>query len=92
MARTRKRLIAKAGYVERCRCDADGCGQIIRIRADGKALQRKMWPIYRSVLEREFVLKLAEGDAERLAKLLDPLTSVTPAATSAASMSQTSHA
>jgi len=51
-----------------------------------------MWPIYRSVLEREFVLKLAEGDAERLAKLLHPLTSATPAATSAASIGETRHA
>ena len=80
--------ITKPGYVERCSCDADGRGQIIRITVDGKALQRKMWPIYRSVLEREFASKLAEGDAERLAKVLHPLTSATPAVTSAASTSE----
>jgi hypothetical protein len=51
-----------------------------------------MWPIYRGVLEREFVSKLAEGDAARLAKLLHPLTSATPAATSAASIGETRHA
>ena len=84
--------IAKAGYVERRSCDADGRGQIIRITPDGKAIQRKMWPIYRSVLEREFGSNLAEGDAERLAKLLHPLTAATPAATSAASISETRHA
>jgi hypothetical protein len=38
-----------------------------------------MWPIYRAVLEREFASKLAEADAERLAKLLHPLTSAAPA-------------
>jgi len=54
--------------------------------------RRFMWPIYRSVLEREFASKLAEGDAERLAKLLHPRTSATPAATSAASISETRHA
>jgi DNA-binding MarR family transcriptional regulator len=81
--------ITNSGYAERRSCDADGRGQIIRITADGKALQRKMWPIYRSVLEREFASKLAEGDAERLAKLLHPLTSANPAATSAASISET---
>jgi DNA-binding MarR family transcriptional regulator len=81
--------ITKAGYVERCSCGADGRGQIIRITPDGKALQRKMWPIYRSVLEREFASKLAEGEAERVAKLLHPLTSANPAATSGASISET---
>jgi DNA-binding MarR family transcriptional regulator len=81
--------ITKGGYAERRSCDADGRGQIIRITPDGKALQRKMWPIYRSVLEREFASKLAESDAERLAKLLHSLTSATPAATSVASISGT---
>lgn len=79
--------ISKAGLVERRICDADGRGQIIRITPDGKALQRKMWPIYRGVLEREFASKLAEGDAERLAKLLHSLTSATPPATSDANIS-----
>jgi DNA-binding MarR family transcriptional regulator len=71
--------VAKAGYVERRCCDEDERGQIIRITPDGKALQRKMWPIYRSALEREFALKLAQVDAERLARLLQPLTSAIPA-------------
>ena len=77
--------ITKGGYAERRSCDADGRGQIIRITADGKALQRKMWPIYRGVLEREFASKLGESDAERLAKLLHPVASATPAATSVVS-------
>jgi len=81
--------IAKAGHVERLSCDADGRGQIIRITPHGKALQRKMWPIYRTVLEREFASKLAEGDAQRLAKLLRPLASPTPTMTSVASVSGT---
>ena len=85
MARTRKRLITK-------RVMSTGAGVTIRITADGKALPRKMWPIYRGVLEREFASKLAEGDAERLAKLLHPLASETPAATLAASISETRHA
>ena len=71
--------IAKAGYVERRSCDADGRGQIIRITPHGKAIQRKMWPIYRAVLEREFASKVGKTDAERLAKLLHPLTSAAPA-------------
>jgi hypothetical protein len=59
-----------AGYVERLSCDADGRGQIVRITPEGKALQRKMWPVYRSVLEREFASRLSEVEAERLAELL----------------------
>jgi hypothetical protein len=48
-----------------------------------------MWPVYRNVLEREFASKLAEGDAEPLAKLLQPLTSATLATTSAANIRET---
>lgn len=76
--------VAKAGYVERVSCDADGRGQIIRITPEGKALQRKMWPVYRAVLEREVASNLAEADAERLARLLQPLASTAPAVSAAA--------
>jgi len=62
--------VARAGYVERQSCDADGRGQIVRITDEGKALQRKMWPVYRSVLEREFASTLDEDEAARLAGLL----------------------
>jgi DNA-binding MarR family transcriptional regulator len=84
--------VAKAGYVERRSCDEDERGQIIRVTPDGKALQRKMWPIYRSVLEREFAAKLAEGEAECLAKFLQPLTSATPAMPFVVSISGTRRA
>jgi DNA-binding MarR family transcriptional regulator len=59
--------------------DSSGRGQIVRITLGGKALQRKMWPIYRRVLECELASKITEADAERLSKLLQPLTSATPA-------------
>jgi DNA-binding MarR family transcriptional regulator len=84
--------VAKAGYAERRSCDEDERGQIISITPDGKALQQKMWPNYRSVLEREFAAKLAEGEAERLAKLLHPLTSANPATPSVVSISGTRRA
>ena len=84
--------VAKAGYVERRSCDEDERGQIICITPDGKSLQRKMWPIYRSVLEREFAAKLAEGGAERLAKVLQPLSSATPSMPSVVSISGTRRA
>ncbi len=62
--------VTKAGHAARFRCDDDGRGQIIRITTSGKALQKRMWPVYRGVLEREFASKLDEGKAKRLAELL----------------------
>lgn len=62
--------VTKAGYAKRLNCDDDGRGQIIRITSDGKALQRKMWPVYCDVLEREFASKLCETEAKRLAEIL----------------------
>ena len=65
--------VAKAGYVERISCDTDGRGHIVRVTSEGKALQRMIWPVYRSVLEREFALRLSEAEAQRLAELLHRL-------------------
>jgi DNA-binding MarR family transcriptional regulator len=62
--------MARAGHVERLSCDADGRGQIVRMTPEGKALQRKMWPVYPSFLEREFASRLSEAEAKRLAELL----------------------
>ena len=62
--------IAKAGYIQRLNCDTDGRGQILRITLEGKALQRKVWPVYRSALERDFASTLRKSDAECLAQLL----------------------
>ena len=62
-----------AGYAERGICEDDGRGQIVRVTAKGKALQRRMWPVYRAVLDREFGSKLGVREAETLARLLQPL-------------------
>ena len=63
--------VAKAGYIERVSCDEDGRGQIVKITTEGKALLRKMWPVYKGVPEREFAAKMDEASAERLARQLD---------------------
>ena len=43
--------IEGAGYVVRTRCPEDGRGQAVCITAEGKALRRKMWPIYARAVE-----------------------------------------
>jgi DNA-binding MarR family transcriptional regulator len=77
--------VAKAGYVERVRCETDGRGQIIRITAEGKALQKRMWPVYRRILDRMIAAHLSADEADQLARLLQKLAApsikvVTPAA------------
>jgi DNA-binding MarR family transcriptional regulator len=59
-----------AGYVERRPHPEDGRGQVLLITAEGTALTRRMWRVYRRTIAREFAAKLGEGDARRLAKLL----------------------
>jgi DNA-binding MarR family transcriptional regulator len=38
--------IERKGYVERRACEEDGRGQLIAITDEGKAIRRKMWPVY----------------------------------------------
>src|SRR6516162_5734944 len=43
--------IEQAGYVERRVCANDGRGQLIGITERGKAVRRKMWPVYARGIE-----------------------------------------
>src|SRR5262245_61931187 len=63
-----------AGYVERCPCPEDGRGQIVAITAAGRALVRRMWPVYRTAIARHVGAKLSEAEAKTLAALLGKLT------------------
>ncbi|WP_193185893.1 MarR family winged helix-turn-helix transcriptional regulator [Nisaea sediminum] len=65
--------MAKAGVIERRTCAEDGRGQVICLTDDGLALQQRMWPVYRSVLEREVGGRMDEAGALELAALLAPL-------------------
>jgi DNA-binding MarR family transcriptional regulator len=60
----------KAGYVERQACAEDGRGQIVAITPAGKAMRRRMWPVYAAAIEDAFGQHLSEQQAKNLDALL----------------------
>jgi DNA-binding MarR family transcriptional regulator len=65
--------IERAGYVERKTCAQDGRGQLIAITPFGKAMRRKMWPVYSQAIESAVGRHLSGKDAEALDDLLGKL-------------------
>lgn len=66
--------LARAGYLERETCPEDRRGQNLRITASGRNLLRRMWPVYRGVLENSIGAHLDAAAARSLAGLLGRLT------------------
>jgi DNA-binding MarR family transcriptional regulator len=62
-----------AGYAARCPHPEDGRGQVLKITDAGRALIRRMWRVYRKTIAENFLTRLGEGDAKKLAALLKPL-------------------
>ena len=62
--------IERAGYVERRDCADDGRGQMIVITESGKAMRRKMWPVYGRAIAAAVGKRLSPKEAETLAGLL----------------------
>ena len=65
--------IERAGYVERRVCEEDGRGQLIAITGAGKAMRRKMWPVYAQAIELAIGQHLTGAEAEALDGLLGKL-------------------
>jgi DNA-binding MarR family transcriptional regulator len=65
--------IERAGYVERKACEADGRGQLIAITDEGKAIRRKMWPVYARAIEAGIGQRLSAKQADALDGLLGML-------------------
>lgn len=69
--------IEKEGYVERRMSPDDGRGQLVHITQSGRAMRRRMWPVYASSIEAVMGerLKAAEAAelAEMLGKIIEPL-------------------
>ena len=65
--------IERAGFVERRACEDDGRGQLVAITARGKAVRRKMWPIYAQAVEATIRKRLSAKQAETLDSLLNLL-------------------
>lgn len=64
-----------AGLIWREECAEDGRGQVIHITAKGRALRRRMWPVYaaelRGMIEEAIAPCEAEALAATLARLVD---------------------
>ena len=62
--------IAAAGYVERRACQDDGRGQLVAITERGRAIRRKMWPVYARAIEAALGRQLTTKQTEALDALL----------------------
>ena len=62
-----------AGYVERRGCPEDGRGQTLHPTPAGRAMRRKMWPVYAAAIEEAIGAKLNDAQARQLASLLERL-------------------
>lgn len=58
------------GLLTRSACKQDKRGANISITAEGKALLRKMWPVYASTLERHFARHFSAPELKQLTALL----------------------
>jgi DNA-binding MarR family transcriptional regulator len=65
--------LEQAGYVVRRPCPEDARGQVVVITEAGRALMKRMWPVYRGAIARHVGDKLTEDEAARLATLLGKL-------------------
>jgi DNA-binding MarR family transcriptional regulator len=61
------------GYVERRPCREDGRGQYVVITPEGRALRRRMWPVYAGAIGAAIERKVTEPEAAALAGLLRKL-------------------
>lgn len=62
--------IERAGFIERKVCKEDGRGQLIILTEAGKAIRRKMWPVYAGAIEAAIGQHLSGKEAEALNRLL----------------------
>ena len=56
--------------ISRERCSEDARCQWVRVTDDGKALRKRMWPVYASAIDEALGAKVTEVQAEKLSELL----------------------
>jgi DNA-binding MarR family transcriptional regulator len=59
--------------ISRERCSEDARCQWVRATSEGKALRKRIWPVYAAAIRGAVGEKLTDGQAERLADLLGQL-------------------
>ena len=62
-----------ARLVARESCREDGRGLFVRITLSGKVARKKIWPVYAAGIQEAVGDKLSPAQAEKLTKLLKPL-------------------
>lgn len=62
-----------AGHVERIACEDDGRGHLIAVTASGRAMRRRMWPVYARAIEQAIGRHLAAAETRSLDGLLGAL-------------------
>jgi DNA-binding MarR family transcriptional regulator len=62
--------LAVVGYIERRACREDGRGQVVLLTESGRAVRRKMWPIYAHAIEMAIGRQLSAKQADVLDELL----------------------
>ncbi len=58
--------LAAQGLVRREHCEDDARGALIAITDEGRALRRRMWPVYETALNRYFASRLSQADIKNL--------------------------
>jgi DNA-binding MarR family transcriptional regulator len=61
------------GYVERRRHEGDRRGQIVAITKAGRALRKRMWPVYAAAITNAVGVHVSEREASTLAGMLSKL-------------------
>jgi DNA-binding MarR family transcriptional regulator len=62
--------MCQAGYIDRRPCESDARGQVLVITEKGRALRKKMWPVYLASIQRHIGSHLSADDARALCTLL----------------------
>ncbi|NNF77083.1 MAG: MarR family transcriptional regulator [Rhizobiales bacterium] len=65
--------IERDGYLQRRPCPEDRRGLNIVITAEGKALRKRMWPVYGAAIKDKLENKLSDAELEALGGLLGKL-------------------
>jgi DNA-binding MarR family transcriptional regulator len=65
--------MAAAGLVERRPCDDDGRGHRVAVTEAGRAMRRRMWPVYARAIEQAVGRHVTAREARTLGDLLGSL-------------------
>lgn len=65
--------VVRAGYAARQPFPDDARGHVLQITAEGRALLKRMWPVYRRAIADRFTQKLTVTDQRNLARILQKL-------------------